>query len=117
MKGKLKNIRKGIARLALVGTIIGSSIVLSEKSGLTKAFVDYNSALSYVYYNADQKYPWLVWAHYGNSYTDTGKRKESYLARYRVGSDVGIGLVSGLSGLCMVEALKDRRYKRKFGEK
>lgn len=109
-----EGIKKGLLRLILAGSLFAGGITLSEKTGLTESFVKYNDALRYVYYRANEKFPYLVWAHYGNPYTESDGGRRFHLAKNRIIIDAAAG-VAGLLGLGALElCLEERKYKRRF---
>ena len=108
MKQKLENLKQGILQWGAVTAIVGGSIFLSEKSGITNAFINYWDAQHQVYSKLDDK----GLLNYAYDKNESIGSRNFRLGRYRVGADVGIGIMSVVNVGAIASLLSDKKYRK-----
>ncbi|MFW5872338.1 MAG: hypothetical protein ACOCUT_04455 [bacterium] len=101
---------RNVAGMAFAGAVVSLGVLTSEKTGLTDAFVDYNEMVCKAAFEAHNKYPSLVWSHYGNP----EENPEIKQTMYRIGGHVGAGLLSLMSVGIGSSILDERKFSREI---
>ncbi len=107
---KLKN----LGEILLAGSLFAGGILASEKTGLTNAFVEYNNAVVHLYHGLHKKFPLFVWSDYGNPNKETEKEKKSRFTKYRIFTNMEVGLVTSFLLPLACGSLAYRRKEREF---
>ena len=105
-KTRRKEIIKGLAEWLLAGAIFTGTIVASERTGISQAFEDYNFAVRSVAYEANERYPWIVWGNYGSPEISERRRKFD-----RGVNNTCLGLLGILGSAILFEAYSDKRRR------
>jgi hypothetical protein len=94
-----KELMKGLRELGLAASVFAGTIFCCEKVGISQAFNEYNNIVRSVYYEANNRYPWAVWGHYGNP---KDYMSEGFQRYQKIVSDGVLGLLGliGASALC-----------------
>jgi len=93
--------------LAVTAGIFVGSVLASEKSGLTRAFVETGDTVKKIYHAAHEQYPLVVWRDYG----DPDVNQEFGRMVSRVVYDVQFGLLGLLAVGMGLDELKERRER------
>ena len=101
------------AQYAVLAGAIAAGVTASELSGFTKAATDLNYGLCQRWHEAHKRYPLVVWGDYG----DPNQNPEWKKFKYRIATDIEMGVLSLMAvglGTLALDDFREKRSKRKL---